>query len=345
MQFQNKKTKYDIFFIGDFHSDSGPGVANRLLQLGFKNENEKNDKHIGFSIKTQKLARVIEGVGGAIRSKNICMCSFSKFNLIIIWIANKLKKNTFYLMHGYIKYENKINGLSDSEIESLSETEKKLFQNVKKIICVSNFCCNFMMEHEPMYRNKFTYIYNALDLTNLKSISVNNNSKKNYIMSLGGGTNRKNNLTVCKAIQILNQNGNNLKYVIIGSGGDQMNDILSYNFVIYFEKMKREKILKLMNESLVYVQNSVFDTFGLAPIEALYAGSSILISQNMGIVDLFDENINDYIIKDIYDEHEIALKLQRLIKEPNNEKMKKSFNEQAVNPVNVANDLYKKIME
>ena len=49
-----------------------------------------------------------------------------------------------------------------------------------------------------------------------------------------------------------------------------------------------DKLLKEMENADVYIQNSLYETFGLAVIEALDAGCSLLLSNKMGCVELFE---------------------------------------------------------
>ena len=80
-----------------------------------------------------------------------------------------------------------------------------------------------------------------------------------------------------------------------------------------------------MYQSSLYIQKSSFETFGLAVIEALSAGCSLLISNEVGCKDLFETIRDTDIIFDITNEEEIFVKIEYLLREPNNQRMVNGF--------------------
>ena len=328
----------DIMFLGDFLSDTGPGVANRGFMKGFSNL----AYDVSFSKHNKGIKRLLEAIWGVINAKNVCLCYSSKITYLIIPICKMLRKRVAYLIHGYGKYECVLNKESNERIKSVAEEEDRLYKKSDIIICVSKFFCDYMKHYEPQYTEKYRYFYNAIDVSKMEEY---HGPQEKIVLSLGGGLGRKNNIAVCGAIDLLNKKGWNLKYVVIGVKASDYDNIIKYSFVEYHEFMPHEEVLKVMKKAKVYIQNSWLESFGLAPIEAMYCGTSVLITQYQGIKDLFTYLEDDYIIHDPNNMGEIAEKIEKLILLPNNLALIANFNKELVDPTSSAERLFKLITQ
>lgn len=333
-----------IFFVGDFATLTGPSIANNLLRRGLE------DKNMLYSKAQTKPMRIIELVFNTLRSDCLCFCSYSKINFIGIKLAKFLHKKSFYIMHGYITAEHKMNNevYDSNKLEKIHEKEKNLFKGVDKIFCVSKKFMEYMKKAEPAFEGKFDYNYNCIDFDGLqkelKSSGLTYEKKKNQIVSIGGGMRRKNILTICKAIEKINQkNAENLNLIVIGLPYTDKEKICGYNFVTYYEKLQHEKVLEILSESNLYIQNSALESFGLAVIEALNADCNLLLSKNIGAIDLMTTIKDNDVIYDIYDESEIAEKIELLLKEGNATNLKAGLAIEETSYKTSAAKLYNKI--
>lgn len=337
-----------IFFVGDFLTDTGPGVANKQLKKGME---DNHIKGIAFSKSLGKLGRINELFYNSILSDGIIFCGFSKINIVGIVLAKILKKKTYYIMHGYLGYEEEINSGSDNKrlIEKLYKFDRIMFSNVNKIICVSKLCCEFMIKKEYLFKEKFIYNYNGIDIKSIEKENKKNNcncKQRNLIVSLGGGQKRKNNYTVCKAIEYLNQNKNyNIEYVVIGLPYTDKVKICHFNFVTYFDKMTYSEVLRVLSDCNIYIQNSVFETFCLALFEALFSGCNLLISNNIGSIDCFGNIESNDIIYDNFNFKEIAMKIERLLNKENKARLIAGIKIENIEYKTVAQKLYDIILE
>lgn len=306
--------------IGDFSGATGPSNANLNLKKGLRDEN-----NILYSEKKNKVTRLIEILVKTLISDAIIICGFSKSNILILKVAKLLRKKAYYLMHGYSTYEatiNKVN-ISTKEIKKINKFERKIFKSVQKVYCVSELFMEFMISKEPDFEKKFRFNNNGIDTQGiLNKVNSFNSTKKLQIVSIGGGMPQKNNLEVCKAIDLINKETElNLKYVVIGSDNRKKNDIIEYNFVTYIDKLPHDEILKLLSESILYIQNSDFETFGLSVIEALLCGCDLLISKNIGVVNLLKNYDEKDLILDPKNISEISLKIQKKLSKQNHNKL------------------------
>lgn len=308
-----------IFFVGDFISHTGPGIANKMMKKGLISH-----KEVIYSEAKNKVSRIIELFYKIIISESVCFCSFSRANIIGIHFSKMLHKNTFYIMHGYKTLEYVINqkDYSVKEMKKINKSEKKIFQSVHKVYCVSKKFMGFMKNELPEYSEKFSYNFNGMNIGTFKNKSstlINNQIK---IISAGGGMPRKNNLTICKAISEINKEKKyRIQYIVIGLPYSDKEQICKYDFVTYYDSVVHDDLLKLMKESYLYIQNSSFETFGLAVIEALTCGCNLLVSSETGAIDVL-KNINDFdLIKKTNDTIEIKQKIEYIIKFENNERL------------------------
>lgn len=313
-----------VFFVGDFVTDTGAGMANKLLIKGLENEN------ILYSKASNKVTRVFELIYKMLISDSVCFCNYSNVTFIGIKFANILNMKSYYLLHGYLTYEKKINypSISEDELNKINFKEKKIFKNVHKIICVSKIFMEFMKEEEPDYQNKFDYIYNPVDIEKIKKISGNYSKQKNnkQIVSIGGGRKQKNIINICKAIDKLNREQKmDLRLIVIGLPLADKKKIISYNFVTYYDSLPHEEVIKILLESYIYIQNSDLETFGIAIIEALYCNCNLLISKNVGAIGVLETIEDRDLINDTQDIKEISDKIKAVISNNNADRLKKGL--------------------
>ena len=109
--------------------------------------------------------------------------------------------------------------------------------------------------------------------------------------------------------------------------------------VEWIESLSHDKLLKEMENADVYIQNSLYETFGLAVIEALDAGCSLLLSNKMGCVELFENLNSNDVIYNSDDVNEIKEKLQAVLLKENNTRLRKAFRYDLISSENVSERL------
>ena len=306
-----------IFLLGDFNTNNGPGNANKKIREALQLNYE-----IEYSKEQGKIKRIYEMYKGIIRSDILVICSASQINYLAVRLAKKFHKKVLYLMHGYSSYERRIENpkLSGEELKKTYDYEVFIYSHADRILCVSMRCMNFMKRKLPIYAYKFDYIFNSIDVKKIDKICKKNTNKrnKNQILSVGGGMRRKNILTIAEAVAESREKKN---LVVVGKTLSDGEKIKAFNNVIWYENLEHEELFRVMTETQLYVQNSIFETFGLAVIEALYAGCSILVSNTTGCLDLFNELTEHDVIFDTNDRKEILKKIEYLLSYPNNERL------------------------
>lgn len=300
-----------LFIVGDFLGSTGPAVVNKTLL--------KEDSSILYSSSKSKLGRIFELIIKIYMCDFVVFSGLSKIDLLGFRVAKLLKKKSAYLMHGYSKVESHIEGNISTE---WLELEEKVLKRAPLIICVSKRFMEFLKKDNENLKDKLRYIMNPIDTKKFE-----NNSKKyrdnNLIMSVGGGSPRKNILKICEAINYINLNqGKDYKLIVIGKENKDTENIKKYKFVEYIENVPYEYMQEYYLKSKLYIQNSLFEPFGLATIEALFSGCNILISQNVGCRDIFTEIEDNSLIYDTNDISELVEKINFNMNNNNNSFLK-----------------------
>ena len=302
-----------IFFIGDFCSNNGPASVNKALRKIMPDNTL-------YSIETKQYKRIIELFMKIRQADLVLFSGLSKINIIGFKITKLLRKKSAYLMHGSHFIESKLNQNPD---QNLIRIEKKVLELAPTIICVSENFMNCIKENYPQYESKITYANNGIDW-DMVDLSKYNNIKReeNMLLSVGGGVPLKKIEVICKAIDHLNvKKGYNLKLTVIGASGFDTNKIKSYPFVTYIEKIDKKEMAHYYKMASLYIQNSEFETFGLATVEALVCGCNLLVSQNVGAISIMKDLKSTDMIIDTSDVEEISIKIAYNLLNDNNKRL------------------------
>ena len=298
-----------IFVVGDHKTGTGPAnVTKEYIRCLPENTL--------FQKRTSKLGRLPELYINILRSDIIFFSGYSKQNVLGMKFAKKLKKPTVYLVHGAITHENNINHDDNANMSSVEEETLLL---ADRLFAVSEKFCGWLKEQYPQYENKIDYVTNGIDERTVNTTPNGDNTK---ILSIGGGMPRKMILHICEAIKLINADAAEpVTLYVIGKDGADTEAINKYPFTKNLGLVSAEKKEELFNECGIFIQNSCFETFGLAPVEALCAGMSVLCSKVCGVLDLFKSADEHDIIDDYSSPKEIAEKIEYIMNNPNREKL------------------------
>lgn len=267
-----------IFFVGDFYSNSGPANVNKYFL-------KMNNGFYKYSLAKNKFARIFELIYKSLTSDVICFCSFSHINLFGLKLCSIFKKKSIYLMHGLLEKERDYRIIENRDIIA----EEKMLNDVDKIICVSIKYKNLIKQLYP--KKNIQYVFNGLDSIRMlnKSTTINKNNDKFIIFSTGGDKKQKNNIKVCEAIASRSNLSKSVLYIIAGNLV-QKDSFVKYDFVKCTGNIEYEECAAIMKEANLYIQNSYLESFGLSIVEALLHGCDLLISNNIGAIDILSVN-------------------------------------------------------
>lgn len=328
-----------VSFIGDFYSNDGVANANKNIRKGIIEANL--EKEFLFSKETAKVKRIIETIKMINRSQAVCFSGITKVNLLIIIYAKIRRRSLYYILHGYPYFEQKIESVfGKKQLMKIRLSEMLKFLSVERVICVSKICKEFMEDEFPWMKNKFVFVDLAADLVDVSKSKIIRKDP-NMVTTIGGGRRIKNINSVAKAITKLNVEGIPLKLYVIGSDGPDSDLLKQYRCVNYIGKISYDKAMDFLQKSSIYVQNSYFETFGLAVIEALIRGNSLVLTKNIGANDVLDTVCSSDLIDDNQDVDEIARKIRNVYIKGNNNRLMRGLDKSKINPKNVAQKLFK----
>ena len=313
-----------VFVIGDYRTGTGPANVTReyLLRL------PKGTKRL---MANSKPVRALEIIAKMPFCDVALFSGYSKQNILGLKWAKVLNKPTAYLMHGAVDHENAINECVSKEMTAV---EKKTMELSDCILAVSKRFAKWLKTYYPEYGDKIDYCTNGVDIKALKgSNELKEVIKRDpcMIFTIGGGMPRKKIKHICQAVELLNAKANYNKYrlVVAGAGGKDDDAINSYPFVENVGLVDSDTTSRLYREASLFVQNSCFETFGLSPMEALMNGSSVLLSKEVGALDIL-RNVEDTdVIRNWYDEVEIASKIEILLKKGNAIRLLSAFDKES----------------
>ncbi|MGL5150990.1 MAG: glycosyltransferase family 4 protein [Clostridium sp.] len=293
-----------VIYFGNFWGDGGPAIVNRKIR-----ENVNTDiTNVIFMDDDDKKKRFKKLVYNFLKADVIHVSGINGImSAIIVVLAKICFKKVTFSCHGNFKAESLRNNVFKKR-EFLIEKTYITFTN--KIIVLSN---TFLNEYKKYYSNiekKAIVIPNGYTFDEkLYSRREKKEENKEFIItSLGGGRREKGNKKVCDVLNKINNE--NIKYVIIGEDGIDTDEIKEHNFVTYLGSISNEKVIDVLLRTNLFIQYSEFESFGIAPLEALNAGCDLIITDKMGV----KEYINDsnFIVK-YNDEVELYDKIIRKI--------------------------------
>ena len=302
-----------IFLAGDHYSGTGPANVTKYYI-------DNLPEGTLYQKRRSRSARAIEIILNTVRSDVVVYSGYSKQNILGLKAARILKKPSAYIMHGCVEHENAINLEPD---ETMSRIERQTLEMADIILAVSERFCLWLKEHYPEYADKIDFVSNGIDTALFEGAPQENETDRHMILSVGGGMPRKMIRYICDAVALLREDYDPDMYLcVVGDTGADSAKIRSYEFVRYLGIVPFEESVKLFSRAALFVQNSSFETFGLAPVEAILVGCSTLCSKEIGALDIINNVLPEDIIEKYSDPKEIAKKIKYLLENPNAKRLR-----------------------
>ena len=303
----------EIFIIGDYRSPTGPAKVTRAYIDGLKRRGE----HFRYLSSQKKAARFFELLAKLPGSGLTFFSGYSRQNLLGMSLSKRLKKPCVYLMHGSVEYENEINKVPDPY---MARCEYRMLEKADLVLAVSQWFEGWLKERYPEFKAKIGHLSNGVDWESLgNKARAEKDPPDTAIISIGGGMPRKRIARICEAIERINrERREKLTLTVIGDAGADSERIAQYPFVRNLGMVESSRIPEILGQHRLYIQNSVFETFGLSVLEALSCGNDILISKRCGCLEALGGLEEGDLIADPDDPKELAEKILGALKEHNN---------------------------
>lgn len=220
----------------------------------------------------------------------------NKRNFVIAFLLRlRGKKFAFYLDHP--------DPLS-SKTKGIAKVGKKLLMNLATYMFPACYSCgNYLMETYGLNKNKirvFPYSHsecpNGIEKINCeRERSLKSNESPIKILIASRFIERKGYSIVCDAFQLL-ANKNILKEFeihVVGSGelyNEYKTRLLDIDQSIrFYGWLENNEYEKMLNETDVYLHPSLFEPFGIPPLDAMERGKFIIVSDAVKSTDIFED--------------------------------------------------------
>ena len=197
---------------------------------------------------------------------------------------------------------------------------KLAYSKATKIFTVSNFSKK-RIQYFLGTQKEIIVTYNGISDYILKD-SNENYIKKDYLIFVGNIKKHKGLKTLLKAFELLKKDGSNLKLMIVGNqknfrtkDKEVINLLENQNLnkdIIFTGYVKDEELKKLIAEAKILIQPSLYEGFGIPPLEALALGTNAIVSD----IEVFKEIYNDLPVTffRVNDEIDLKKKIQDMDK-------------------------------
>lgn len=317
------------FIVGDHSTGTGPANATKGLLRAMP-------MNTLYQKKKNKALRALEIWQKIRRSDAVVFSGHSRQNILGMKICRRRGVPSVYIMHGAVEYENNINRVPDV---GMAADEREMMKLADRILAVSPGFEEWLKEHYPEYADKTGHLTNGVEWSEYyvnqesRDSGTGRGDRENYVnqkislLSVGGGMPRKRIVRICEAVRILKErDGLDIILHVAGARGADTEEIDSYDFVHDHGLLPEAGMKALYKECRIFIQNSIFETFGLAPVEALLLGCDIIMSEACGVSVIFNGLESSDIIEDPENPEEIADKIKKTLSEGNNERLVSSLN-------------------
>ncbi|SFP37865.1 Glycosyltransferase involved in cell wall bisynthesis [Butyrivibrio proteoclasticus] len=175
----------------------------------------------------------------------------------------------------------------------------------QKIITISEFCKNDIVRNFAVNPEKVEVIYNPICMSgtvDFDSVSEKYGIKKNeYYYTVCSLAKHKNLITLLKAMKILRDRGYKYKLVISGVTVNAVNEVFDFissnaldDLVVYTGFISNEERNTLYDNCRKFLFPSVFEGFGMPPIEAMIRGASTVTTRETSLLEV-TEGKADYV--------------------------------------------------
>lgn len=168
---------------------------------------------------------------------------------------------------------------------------KRDIKSSTKIVTISEFCKKDLISHYHVNPNKVQVIYNAIDAngpaTEFSKLSIRYGiEEKNYYYTVSSLAKHKNLITLLKSIKLLKKELPDVKLLISGVKVNAENEISEFieknnlkDNIIYTGFISDEDRNGLIDNCKKFLFPSIFEGFGMPPVEAMIRGVPVLTTR------------------------------------------------------------------
>jgi glycogen synthase len=203
--------------------------------------------------------------------------------------------------------------------------EKEGMEKADKVIAVSNFTKNIIVERYGINPQKIEVVYNGIDFVEEEDLKENvhkiKKAGKQLVLFVGRLTLQKGPDYFVKVAKRICDTTEDVYFVISGSGDMEeylINEVARLKIsdrVLFSGFLRGEELHEVYKSADLFVMPSVSEPFGITPLEALANGTPVLISNQSGVSELVSHALKAdfWDIDDMVNKILAALKYESLV--------------------------------
>lgn len=224
-------------------------------------------------------------------------------------------------------YKNKVTTIHDIAFVAYPQTFSKKFLFVyrvlipciirtsKCLITVSNFSKEEICRNYNVDENNVMIVYNAVS-DDFIHIADKKLEKRQYFLAVSSLNYRKNFLSVLKAFELFTKRNSAEYLYIVGDlnndsfKGVDIKEFKKNSRIVFLGRVSDDELRKYYSNSLGFIYPSIYEGFGIPPLEAQACGCPILVSDIPPLKEVFQ---NSALYCNPYDVEDIANKMEELL--------------------------------
>lgn len=250
-------------------------------------------KRIDCDVKPFSIDELIHFPKDILKIINTCSLYYSPY----CNIPNKIKVPVYSTIHDVVFLD--VPSLtSKTGVFIRKYFYQRAINKSNSIFTVSNFSAERIKKHLKTKNKQIIVTYNSVPewFTDKKSQKI---KKENTILFVGNIKKHKGLHTLLNAYKIVLQKINDLKLIIVGNaenfrtGDNEIPELIKQfntDQIQFTGRISNEQLREYYKKTKLLIQPSLYEGFGMPPLEALYSGTNVVISD----IPVFKEIYHDF---------------------------------------------------
>lgn len=211
-------------------------------------------------------------------------------------------------------------GISSKVIESALQYEREVNARLDMIFTMSEYLRRSFINDYGISPDKVTSIGAGINLDSLPEIDPGKDYSAGNILFVGVDFERKGGNDVLKAFQVVREQNPNATLHVVGprqipSGLANLPGVVWHGFLRKTVESEMQKLRDLLRHAVLFVMPSLYEPFGIAPLEAMSYGIPCIVSNAWALPEVVPDRVCGRLVEPGKWE-ELAGTVQKLLGDP-----------------------------
>lgn len=209
--------------------------------------------------------------------------------------------------------------ISDSKIQKALDYEKAVYENIDRIFTMSNYLKHSFVNDFNIDEAKVKVIGAGINIDVIPT-SLNKNYEKKNLLFIGADFFRKGGMDLLRAFKIVHSLYPEARLNIVGPRNleipyEYCSGVIYHGFLSKKKPVEKKIFDKLMNDSAMFIMPSLYEPFGIAPLEAMVYEIPCILTDAWAFPEMVEPGINGELVK-CGDSKELTEKIICLLENP-----------------------------